>query len=807
MSRPTARNVFRMLLILSIVMLVSVMFAGSIAAQAPDGAPKVPPPAGAAVQPPAQNFDDLMKQIAPRQGFEQYGYEVIAVPGGAWNDLLKYYSDQIAALGWKNPAKVSDLEPNVPIAVFLNPDTKMGYAVFGVTQQGGVLLYTLSGSAGKRIDSEAALVANSIDSKGKLKDDGTFATSGTYVADTGFRPDVNGFPFPNYGSGPYTNLTPDEMRRVFGDQACANTAGGKCTLQPQIQEVMDQWNKGMAGGHCFGFSILALRLYKNMSNISDFSASAPSAIALDGNDKFQREIAFSFVQQFSPVVKPAIIKLGPADMVDKMIELFKTSSTDVYSLGFYKADGSGGHEVTPYAVEDLGGGIYAVLLWDNNWPKQARAMLIDKPNNKWAYSAAINPSVASELYYGNASTKPLELTPISPTGKQFAYACPYCAQDGRTRGMAQLAAQQNTIFLDRSPKTPIHLLITDQNGKRLGYTPDGKFVNEIPNATADTPKSGKETWNETEEPVYYVPANLNLTVTLDGTLLKDPGTADISMVGPGYDIGVSDVNLKPGQKDTLTIAADGSKLSYKTDNSESPNINAAISDAKSNVDYDFLVKGVDTVGGGTINVALDSTKAQMSINSAGTKSSGTYGLLMDRYDDKSVQTFFHDDITLGPADTAIVNYGKWTGDKASLPLGIDRGSDGTIDETLDLTDADVSTVVPKPAPLTGAKPTAATPAFNDAAAATAQEAGFKKYAYDAFELPAASNFEDSFTYYDTQMGQLGWNGEGTMEETDQGDVGAWTNPAGNTGLLFLYIASPDGVTPAYGLVITSVATP
>ena len=425
MSRPTVRNTLRTLLILSIVLLASVAFVGSIAAQAPDGAPKIPPPTGANFQPPAQNFDDLMKQIAPRQGLEPYSYEVIALPGGTWTDALKYYSDQIAALGWKNPAKVSDLEPNVPIAVFLNPDTKMGYALIGVSKEDGVIIYTLSGSAAKRIESETALTANSIDSKGKLKDDGTFRTSGTYAADTGFRPDVNGFSFPNYGSGPYTNLTPEEMRRVFGDQACANTEGGKCTLHPQVQEIMDQWNQGMASGHCYGFSVLALRLYKSMNNIGDFSASAASGIALDGNDKFQREIVFVFVQQYSPVVKPAIIKLGPADMIDKMIELFKTNSTDVYSLAFYKADGSGGHAVTPYAVEDLGGGIYAVLLWDNNWPKQTRAMLIDKPNNKWAYSAAINPGIASELYHGNASTEPLQLHPTSPTGKQFAYACPY----------------------------------------------------------------------------------------------------------------------------------------------------------------------------------------------------------------------------------------------------------------------------------------------------------------------------------------------------------------------------------------------
>ncbi|MBI4675175.1 MAG: hypothetical protein HY741_26335 [Chloroflexi bacterium] len=89
--------------------------------------------------------------------------------------------------------------------------------------------------------------------------------SGEIVADLGFRPEANGFPFENYGSDkPYTNLTPDEMRRLFGDaQVCASTEGGQCILHPQVEQMMKQWNDGMAGGHCYGFSVAALRLYTN----------------------------------------------------------------------------------------------------------------------------------------------------------------------------------------------------------------------------------------------------------------------------------------------------------------------------------------------------------------------------------------------------------------------------------------------------------------------------------------------------------------------------------------------------------------
>src|SRR5688572_9190808 len=36
-------------------------------------------------------------------------------------------------------------------------------------------------------------------------------TSGSYVADLGFRPDANGFGFPNYGGQGETNLTPNDL--------------------------------------------------------------------------------------------------------------------------------------------------------------------------------------------------------------------------------------------------------------------------------------------------------------------------------------------------------------------------------------------------------------------------------------------------------------------------------------------------------------------------------------------------------------------------------------------------------------------
>src|SRR5947209_490467 len=81
--------------------------------------------------------------------------------------------------------------------------------------------------------------------------DGDVPTSGNYVADIGFRPNVNGFPFENYGNevAGLTNLTADDVRTIFGDAVCANIHGGKCTLTPEAEEWMAAKNQGMNGGH------------------------------------------------------------------------------------------------------------------------------------------------------------------------------------------------------------------------------------------------------------------------------------------------------------------------------------------------------------------------------------------------------------------------------------------------------------------------------------------------------------------------------------------------------------------------------
>ncbi|HEX7555235.1 MAG TPA: hypothetical protein VF338_01330, partial [Leptolinea sp.] len=190
------------------------------------------------------------------------------------------------------------------------------------------------------------------------------APAGNLVADLGFRPEKNGFPFENYGGGSYVNLTAEDMNRIYGDVVCANKTDGKCTLTPPSEQWMKQTNEAMAGGHCYGMAQASLLFYQNKLNPADFGGSAITDIKLDGNEKLQREIAFDWSGQKLDKVRIGAVGGTPNDVLDKMIEFFKAGpSGEVYVAGFFKSDGSGGHAVTPYAVEDRGNGINALMIY------------------------------------------------------------------------------------------------------------------------------------------------------------------------------------------------------------------------------------------------------------------------------------------------------------------------------------------------------------------------------------------------------------------------------------------------------------
>src|SRR5581483_10105605 len=260
--------------------------------------------------------------------------------------------------------------------------------------------------------------------------------------------------------------------------------------------------------------------------------------------------------------------------------------TETYTIAIFKRDGTGGHAVTPYAIEDAGGGIDKILIYDNNYPKVTRAITVDTNANTWKYDAATNPSQPSELYEGDATTQSLSLFPTSP-GLQadttmFGATAP--AGGASASGAGALGSSSNQavtvadvqsnaldlIWLDGGDVEHGHLLITDAQGHRLGYV-GGKLVNEIPGAQVEQTVQDQD-WLVSQEPTYYVPDGTKFTVTVDGTGLTNPDAEAVGVIGPYFDLAVDNLNVHPGEKDVLDIGADGSAWSFQSGQAQMPEI-------------------------------------------------------------------------------------------------------------------------------------------------------------------------------------------------------------------------------------------
>jgi hypothetical protein len=497
---------------------------------------------------------------------------------------------------------------------------------------------------------------------------------GDVSSNFGFDPQQNGFSFPNYGSDiPATNLTASELRRMFGDQVCADINGDNCTLTPPASQWMEQINGAMAGGHCEGMAALSLMMYTNQVPPSNFGGSVASDLNIN-DETLQRELAYWWATQTVSPTNTSIVKGTPMEILDIIRQMDANGET--YTIGIYKQDGSAGHAITPVGVADKGDGVYAILAYDNNYPGETRELYVDSRDNSWTYETSINPQVQSDVWSGNADTQSLDLTPTSARVNQ--QECPFCSGGGLfSNGGGKLAAPDrkfNEVFLDGEG----HILITDENGKRLGYV-DGKIINEIPGATYNEFRMGASM--NAPEPIYRVPAAMDLTIEINGSALAEETLTDLVLIGPGYSIGVEEISLTPGQVDTAYFYPADETISYETQADEAPNIVFGIENPEAEADYYFEIYGADITGGGIITAMLDSKAGDLVINTEKLKNEGLFNFYMTRITDETEDEFSAEDVALKEGALVYINYAEWTDAKPEgIYFGIDLNGDGTIDD-------------------------------------------------------------------------------------------------------------------------------
>jgi hypothetical protein len=495
------------------------------------------------------------------------------------------------------------------------------------------------------------------------------------VADDGFRPGANGFPFENYG-GVLTdgavpiNLTAADVEEMFGAAVCVDAKSRRCDLIPEAQAWLDSTNAAMDGGHCYGFSVLAGQLWLQQVRPTTYGAAATTSLRISDNTALQRQIAYDWTLQTLDSVQSKKLTGTPDQVLGDLIKVLKPHPSQTYTLTFWKPDFTGGHAVTPFEVQNEGGGHFKVLIYDNNWPGQTRAIDFDTNADTWTYDAAINPGVADSVYEGNAESKTISLAPTSPgLGTQ---PCPFCAKVPTTASKDGKGNVEE-ISLQGGDTSHANVIITDDAGRRVGYV-NGQPVDEIPGARIDQLAASAD-WTERVSPDFYVPADNTYTISVDGSALTAQDTESLDVTGPSYDVSVTHIVMNPGDKDTLVLHPDATQLSYSASDAQTPTIKLGVSDSQA--DYSFSLAGLADQPGNTLNIGLPAEGQTLKVQMAGQGRQSNVTFEMTRGTEQGVQAFRYNALPLLAGDVATFQFGSWAGADQSLPLTITHDSQPT----------------------------------------------------------------------------------------------------------------------------------
>ena len=380
-------------------------------------------------------------------------------------------------------------------------------------------------------------------------------TTGVYIADSGFRPTVDGFSFENYTNADNpVNLRTQDMYTLFGDAICATGTGPDCRLSSPAVTWMEQVNAAMDGGHCEGMAVMSQVLHTGTQQPGEYGAATTFAIdpAVDAN-VYPSIARFFSMQATEPTSVAHQQELTPTEVVEQLERTLPGPRTpeNTFTIAFFQEDMGGGHAVTPYAIEDRGDGLKWIMIYDNNHPGVARAIEVDTIDDTWTYEAATNPEDETSLYIGDAASRTLRLIPLSI--RLQPQQCPFCA--GELDDDEEL--NQLTLTGPGARLGTTDFYVTDPTERSFGRR-GATMVDEIDGASVTPFLTGLA---DDPAPFLGVPAGFSSTVTIAAGD-EDADDMVFGLVGAGYDAVVRDIDIAAGGVDRIELSQDGSRLAY-----------------------------------------------------------------------------------------------------------------------------------------------------------------------------------------------------------------------------------------------------
>jgi hypothetical protein len=499
-----------------------------------------------------------------------------------------------------------------------------------------------------------------------------------FEAALSFRPKPNGFSFENYGSpdNTATTFSATDLERMFGRaNVCenANTAD-PCILTAPARQWREQQAAGLNGGQCYGMAVAASRLFEGSDSPATFAPGATSTFDIQKTEQVQNHIAYYFITQS---LSPVDASLGnwleaktPAETIAFLRQAFQNNQS--YVIGFYKRDKTGGHAVTPYAIQNMGGNIYRLFVYDNNWPDRERFFEFDLNQNTWRYDfGSTVPGQPVDLYEGDARTLTLQLRnmPSHPAGP---YQCPFC------QGGAGVQ-QTEPLFFEFDGEA--RMLLIDPAGRRLGYNPATRqYLREI--ASADEQPFlgglGKDIPPYVELP-YDPAATQPYQVVLSGNELEELAFGDLTIGAPGLLVGFTDILLEPTDEMTFTISPDLQTIgvSSNSDNAIGMFIAREPTPTQEVPNPDSVlveIADVDILTGETLSMSFDDQQRLTVVSSTGRAL--TYDIFYTRIDEEAGdEEWSQDDYSIDAGYDWEMDFSQWD-EGETAPIYIDDDGDG-----------------------------------------------------------------------------------------------------------------------------------
>ena len=512
-----------------------------------------------------------------------------------------------------------------------------------------------------------------------------------------FDPKIDGFSFANYRNvGNWQDdLGADDLIKLFGlKTACkTGTNASNCVLHVAAEKWKNEILEGMNIGHCEGIAVASLRIkteqaFKKRTFPEQFQPGAKTTFSLSRNQLIENYISYFWVTQTFEEIKrqsDETVKRGPL-WIAQTIQASTNEKKDTYLIEMFKYEKnriSDGHAVAPIAVEETADR-YKIHVYDNNYPGETRFIYVSKTGNqRWEYSSK-SDAKAKPDYIGDSSTPTFRLTATKwRENKCFKSTW---RKDLDTEGCGATADLLNrSLFTNASFQTNSfirtdeddyetadffltgegEMLVTDGNGKRIGYDPKSdRFYEDIPRSNTDLLIGG---FGE-DLPHYTVPyedSDQTYKIVFSGKYLdKKESELDFVYSGPGFTVGFDGILLDQGETLEATISNDGQKITFKASkDGETPEVFYAFDPDEDEVaSYSSMIEGVQLTAGKSLTYDFDIENGKLFF----TDDDGNeddYDITLIRVNgDGTKQVYKQEDLDIGKADKYEMDFGDWDGE-------------------------------------------------------------------------------------------------------------------------------------------------